>query len=258
MAKESRVVQLQMDLAEMGYKDALKALNWMISVMNADNGYKRHDGRHYYYHLVDATQELINMGVTDEVVLTACILHDAIEDVDDINYEGVKSLFGKEVADTVLGVTKNPDVNYKKGENLKAYLDAMLPHVRMCLVKTADRMHNFSTLKDATPEKELRQAIETETYFLPFFKECRKRYPEYARFFHSAKTTIMPHLIKIKQHHAFVAEHERQIAEIKRYLYDELQERFLTDGRVTNQAEVKLIEEIARNIKHITKGGTLK
>lgn len=258
MAKESRVVQLQTDLVKMGYKDALKALNWMISVMNADNGYKRHDGRHYYYHLVDATQELINMGVTDEITLTACILHDSIEDVDDINYEGVKSLFGKEVADTVLGVTKDPNINYKKGENLKAYLDAMLPYVRMCLVKTADRMHNFSTLKDATPEKELRQALETEEFFLPFFKECRKRYPEYARFFHSAKTTIMPHLIKIKQHHSFVAEHNRQIAEIKEYLYNELTSRFEDDGGVTNESEVKLIETIATNIKVITKGGTLK
>lgn len=258
MAKESRVVQLQMDLAQMGYKDALKALNWMISVMNADNGYKRHDGRHYYYHLVDATQELINRGVTDEITLTACILHDSIEDVPDINYEGVKSLFGQEVADTVLGVTKDPDINYKKGENLQAYLTAMLPHVRMCLVKTADRMHNFSTLKDATPEKELRQALETEEYFLPFFKECRKRYPEYATFFHSAKTNIMPHLIKIKQHHEYVKEHERQVSEIKSYLYDELQSRFEEDGGVISQSEVELIETIAKNIKHITKGGTLK
>ncbi|QOV08362.1 SpoT-like bifunctional (p)ppGpp synthase/hydrolase [Bacillus phage Kirov] len=258
MAKESRVVQLQMDLARLEFKDSLKALNFMIGTMNADNGYKRHDGRHYYYHLVDGAQDLLNHGVTDEIVITSYILHDYIEDVPDATYEGVLALFGREVADTVLGVTKNPDVNYKKGENLKAYLDDMLPFVRMCLVKTADRKHNFSTLKDATPEKELRQALETEKYFLPFFKEARKRFPEYSRYFHSAKTTIMPHLNKIKEHHAFVAEHERQIAEIKIYLYDELQSRFLEDGGVTNQAEVELVEEIARNIKHITKGGTLK
>ena len=254
MAKESRVVQLQMDLAQMGYKDALKALNWMISVMNAENGYKRHDGRHYYYHLVDATQDLINHGETDEATLTACILHDAIEDVPNISYEVVKSLFGKEVATVVMGVTKQPDIDYKKEENMIEYLDLILTDVRMAKVKTVDRKNNFGTLKDATPEKELRQALETEKFFLPFFKACRKKYPEHARFFHSAKTTIMPHLIKIKQHHAFVAEHERQIKEIKAYLHSL---RTAQDAIGIFDYQIDM-DDVIENIKTITKGGTLK
>lgn len=255
MAKESRVVQLQTDLVRLGFKNSLRALNWMIGTMNADNGYKRHDGRHYYYHLVDGAQDLLNHGVTDEIVITAYILHDYVEDVKGATYEGVKALFGQEVADTVLGVTKKPDINYKKGENLEAYLHAMLPFVRMCLVKTADRKHNFSTLKDATPEKELRQALETEKYFLPFFKEARKRYPEYARYFHSAKTTIMPHLNKIKEHHAFVAEHNRQIAEVKEYLHNEIKRQ---EGFVGDDDHSGTVLTILENIKVITKGGTLK
>lgn len=254
MAKESRVVQLQMDLAEMGCKDALKALNWMISVMNADNGYKRHDGRHYYYHLVDATQDLINHGITDEATLTACILHDAIEDVDDINYDGVKSLFGYDVANLVLTVTKDPQIDYKKDRTaFVLYLDKILQDWRTAVIKTVDRKHNMSTLKDASPDKELRQALETEEYFIPFFKEARKLYPDYARFFHSAKTTLMPQIIKIKQHHEFVAEHKRQIAEIKAYLHEvrEAQDRFGLSFYID-------MEDVMDNIKHITKGGTLK
>ncbi|QIW89776.1 SpoT-like bifunctional (p)ppGpp synthase/hydrolase [Bacillus phage Izhevsk] len=212
MAKESRVVQLQTDLLNMGYIDSLKALNWMISIMNSGNGYKRHDGRHYYYHLVDVTQDLINHGITDEVTITACILHDAIEDVPYITYETVKSLFGQEVADVVQGVTKNPDINYKEDrEAFKEYLKVILNNWRMLLVKTVDRKNNMGTLKDASPEKELRQALETEEYFLPLFKEGRKRYPEFARFFHSAKTSLMPHIIKIKQHH-------KQMEQIKELL----------------------------------------
>lgn len=255
MAKESRVVQLQMDLAEMGYKDSLKALNWMISVMNAENGYKRHDGRHYYYHLVDTTQDLINHGVTDEATLTACILHDAIEDVPDINYEGVKSLFGNAVADLVLRVTKDPDIDYKKDkEALALYLEIILQDWRTAVIKTVDRKHNMSTLKDASPDKELRQALETEKYFIPFFKEARKLHPNYSRFFHSAKTTLMPHIIKIKQYHALLTEHERQVKEIKAYLHSL---RTAQDAIGIFDYQIDMYDVID-NVKTITKGGTLK
>lgn len=212
MAKESRVVQLQTDLLNMGYTDSLKALNWMISIMNSGNGYKRHDGRHYYYHLVDATQDLINHGITDEITITACILHDAIEDVPYITYETIETLFGKEVADVVQGVTKDPDIDYKTNKiALRNYLYATLENWRMILIKTVDRKHNMSTLKDASPEKELRQANETLEYFIPLFKEGRKRYPEFARFFHSAKTTLMPQIISIKKNHEYRAQAEAKM-----------------------------------------------
>lgn len=230
MAKESRVVQLQTDLLNMGYTDSLKALNWMMSIMNAGNGYARHDGRHYYYHLVDATQTLINYGITDETTITACILHDAEEDIEYVTQEMIASLFGSEVARVVHGVTKSPDIDYKTDKKeLQEYLHIILQDWRMILIKTVDRMHNMSTLKDASPEKELRQALETETYFIPLFKQARKRYPQFSRFYHNAKTTLMPQIIKIKQHHEYremmeakVKEQAEALEKIKYLVHDQL------------------------------------
>lgn len=249
MAKESRVVQLQKDLLGLGYTDSLKALNWMIAVMNAGNGYKRHDGRHYYYHLVDATQDLINHGIIDETTITACILHDAIEDVPEITYEVVKSLFGVDVAIVVQGVTKNPDIDYKTDrEAFNVYLKAILNNWRMLLVKTVDRKNNMGTLKDASPEKELRQALETEEYFLPLFKEGRKRYPQFSRFFHSAKTSLMPHILKIKQHH-------EMMENIKKYLREEIKRQ---EGMFGYDDHSMTVETILENVEIITKGGSVK
>jgi GTP pyrophosphokinase len=113
------------------------------------------------------------------------------------------------------GVTKKDGVDYKDEKNLQEYLDYILQFSKMALIKTADRKHNFSTLEHATPEKELRQAKETEKHFLPFFKQARKMYPEYSRYFHSAKTEIVPHMKKIFKYHADLKKANDRIAELE-------------------------------------------
>jgi guanosine-3',5'-bis(diphosphate) 3'-pyrophosphohydrolase len=210
MAKEARVIQLQKDLIRLGFDDSLRALSWMLETMNAQNGYQRHDGSHYYYHLVDGCQDLINHGIDNQDVLTGYILHDAKEDIPEVTSEMIASKFNSRVALYVDGVTKKEGVNYKNPNNLETYLAYQLEFVEMALIKTADRKHNFSTLEHATPEKELRVANETETYFLPYFKEARQRYPQYSAYFHSAKTEIVPHLKKIKKYHEDIASLKQQ------------------------------------------------
>jgi guanosine-3',5'-bis(diphosphate) 3'-pyrophosphohydrolase len=215
MGKESRVIHLQEDLIRLKNYETLRALNWMIGIMNADNGYARHDGSHYYYHLVDGCQDLINHGITDQNTLTGFVLHDSIEDVDFITVEMIAERFNYEVALIVNGVTKQEGVDYKVPENLEAYLAYILQFMKMCIIKTADRKHNFSTLEHASPEKELRQALETERHYLPFLKQARKLFPEHSAYFHSAKTTIVPHLKKIKKYHADMEEKDNRIKELE-------------------------------------------
>lgn len=202
MAKESRVEYLRGELTKLGMSMAIHALDSMTHIMNADNGYRRKDGSHYYYHLVDSTQDLLNHGIEDEATLTSCLLHDSIEDVAHITFNTIRFHYGYEVAEIVDGVSKKDSIDYKIEENLQEYLSDMLSNVKKCLVKTADRKHNFSTLHATSSEHEIRQANETEKFFIPFFKEARKMYPEYSAYFHSAKTAITPHLKRIQQAHA--------------------------------------------------------
>lgn len=201
MVGESRVIQLQKSLIKLNMNKAMKALNWMIRVMNAENGYARKDGSNYYYHLVDSTQDLINHGIVDEDILTACILHDSIEDIPDVNFELIENNYGLRVANIVDKVTKKDGIDYKdeEGKNIKNYLRIILEDVGACLVKTADRKHNFGTLAACSAKHELRQVKETKEYFIPFAKDARNLYPEYSAYFWSFKTTIMPHLMRIEQ-----------------------------------------------------------
>lgn len=214
---ESRVRFLEQSLAMLGYTDSLRALDWMIDEMCSEKGFSRHNGTHYYFHLVDTAQDLLNHGIKNQDVITACILHDSVEDVDGITVKMIEDKFGHNVAMMVYLVTKKEFLDYKDAKNMESYLIDILDNVGSCLIKTVDRKHNFSTLQDATAEKKLRQALETEKHFIPFFKECRNKFPRYAGFFFSAKTTIEPHLWEIKEHYAEVAKLKEKL-----YTYENL------------------------------------
>lgn len=214
--KSSRVKFLEQCLSQQGFKMALKALRLTMKVMCKENGYVRHNGTDYYYHLVDVTQKLFNYGVRDENTLTAAILHDFVEDCYELGYTltYVEHEFNSDVACIVDLVSKKPDVDYKQVENMKAYLSAISADWRAALVKAADRMHNFGTLGDATMEKKMKQVKETEEFFIPFFKFCRQEYAEWAGFFFEAKTQIEPHLREIREHYEEVAELKNKIARL--------------------------------------------
>jgi guanosine-3',5'-bis(diphosphate) 3'-pyrophosphohydrolase len=217
MSGKSRVAFFEQRVADAGQEITLRALDFVRDEMNAKKGFARHDGSDYYEHCVDVAQDLWNFGIRDENIISAALLHDTIEDVPGVTFKMLEDKFNLDIANIVTGVTKQPGIDYKEGDNIKTlYLDIMLNDYRTCLVKAADRKHNFSTLRDASPEKKLRQALETEKYFFPFFKEAMKLYPRYSAYFLSAKTAIKPHLLAIKDHHEEVTALKAELEELKR------------------------------------------
>jgi hypothetical protein len=198
---ESRVRFFEQSLALLGYNDGLRALDWLMHEMNAEKGFARHDGSNYYTHPVDCAQDIINFGIREEPIVIAALLHDMAEDVEGVTPKMVENMFGSRVAKAVDLVTKKKDVNYKDSDYVYLYLHDIKQNRDASIVKTADRKHNFSTLRDALFEKKYRQALETEKFFIPFFKECRNLYPRYAHYFFAAKTAIEPHLWAIKAHY---------------------------------------------------------
>lgn len=208
----SRVRFFEKTLSILGYSKALEALDWMKAEMCKEKGFKRHDGSDYYEHLVAVAQDLLNFGYRDEELIVSALLHDSVEDVEGITFKMIAERFGNVVAHVVRLLTKKKGVNYKKAINIRKYLAAIAEHPFAALIKTADRLHNFGTLRHATPEKKLRQALETKAAFIPFFKECRNAYPRYANYFFQAKTRIEPHLWEIEEHYAEIGALQEELA----------------------------------------------
>lgn len=198
--KSSRVLHLENQLSQLDYVKSLKAFDTVLNTMNSQNNFARHDGTHYYYHLVDVAQILLNFGIRDDEIIAAALLHDFIEDVEWATYEYVKEVYGKRVADIVQLVTKKPGIDYKDDEeSMNEYLQNIENRYESALIKTADRMHNFGTMLNSSDKHRERQVKETKEKYIPFFKRCRRKYARYSNFFFFAKTAVEPILCEIER-----------------------------------------------------------
>ena len=59
-----------------------------------------------FSHLKDVVKNLKKMKVTDKDTICAAWLHDTIEDTD-TDFDSIKDMFGKNVADIVVSITKD-------------------------------------------------------------------------------------------------------------------------------------------------------
>lgn len=200
MNLDFRVTQIERNLSTLGYNDSLRAMDWMMEEMCKERGFERHNGDDYYFHLIDAAQDALDHGIREEPIITGILLHDSVEDIPGVTTKFIENQYGTRVAVSVDLVTKKPGIDYKIHENMVKYMLEIFNNRDSSVMKTSDRKHNFSTLREATPAKKLKQAIETETYYIKFLDDCAVKYPRYAGYFMSAKRSILPHLWAIKEH----------------------------------------------------------
>ncbi|MBO4384040.1 MAG: bifunctional (p)ppGpp synthetase/guanosine-3',5'-bis(diphosphate) 3'-pyrophosphohydrolase [Clostridia bacterium] len=141
----------------------------------AHEGQKRESGDPYYTHPEAVAILLANMDMDAETV-AAGLLHDVVEDGDDITIDRIKELFGEDVALMVDGVTKLTKTGHtsdlesreeRQAENLRKMYLAMANDVRVVIIKLADRLHNMRTLGICGPEKRQRIARETLDVYAP-------------------------------------------------------------------------------------------
>lgn len=135
---------------------------------------KRESGEPYYIHPEAVAEIVMDMGMDAESV-TAAILHDVVEDGDNITIEDIEKEFGKEIAGLVDGVTKltiSGKQTYitkkqEQAENLRKLFLAIAADVRVVIIKLADRLHNMRTIAYCNPYKRARKAKETLEVYAP-------------------------------------------------------------------------------------------
>ncbi len=141
----------------------------------AHKGQKRKSGEAYISHPLSVASTLIDWGMDIDTVL-AGILHDTVEDTE-LSLEELESLFGKDVAFLVDGVTKVSKARAgmqdlaeylpQTKDNLSKLLIAVGQDVRVIIIKLADRLHNLQTLQHMPREKQIKIARESLEVFGP-------------------------------------------------------------------------------------------
>ena len=133
-------------------------------------GQKRRSGEPYLTHPM-AVADLIAELKLDVPSVVGALLHDTVEDTL-ATLEEIKSLFGREIAALVDGVTKLSRANFssqeeKQAENFRKMLLAMGKDVRVILIKLADRVHNMRTLDHMPRQNQILTAQETLDIYAP-------------------------------------------------------------------------------------------
>lgn len=141
----------------------------------------RQSGDPYYSHPVRVATLLASIRL-DQATILAGLLHDTVEDCDDVDLEMIESQFGADVAELVDGVTKLGQLEYqseasKQAENFQKFILATVNDVRVLLVKLADRLHNMRTLHyKKTEESRRRVARETMDLYAPLARRIGLHY----------------------------------------------------------------------------------
>ena len=195
---------------------SIKAMDLVKGEMCKEKGFKRQDGSDYYIHCLEVTNTLMSFGVRDEDVICAALLHDIIEDIKGYTEITIEGLFGKRVAELVSFVTKDHYTDYKVPENMETYLKKIRDNQDAAIIKTADRMHNMMSLETKTFKQRYDKALETEKYYLPFFRECRYLYPRYENLFYMARAQIEPLIFHIKSFYEEIIKLEEELNEYKK------------------------------------------
>ena len=138
---------------------------------DAHQGVKRKTGEPYILHPLEVALIVArDIGLGPQSI-AAALLHDVIED-SDITSKQLTDLFGDDIAQMVIGLTKIQGVfdnqaTSMQSENFKKLLMSISDDVRVIIIKMADRLHNMRTLEGMPFHKQLKIASETLYIFAP-------------------------------------------------------------------------------------------
>ena len=153
------------------YPEAQKALSFAKEKHKQTGSRKGPGNVPYIAHPLTMTCHALAMGLDDDVLLAALLLHDVTEEC---RIPPSEMPVSGEVQDIVALVSK-PDGGY----DAEAYFDAVAGNAKACMVKCIDRCNNLSTMANSFPAERRKAYIrETESRYPRLLRIIKER-PEY-------------------------------------------------------------------------------
>ena len=130
----------------------------------------RKSGKPYFSHPCAVAMHLAEKGL-DDVVVSAALLHDVIEDNPKMGKD-IKALFGKEVHNLVDAVTKikAKKLRTKQDESVAAIMkifEASSKDLRALVIKLYDKLHNLRTIGYLPKTTQKRVAMDALSIYVP-------------------------------------------------------------------------------------------
>ena len=156
----------------LGFYLAVKAIYYAVE---KHSGQKRDDGKtDYVDHSVRVCRMLLNLGIRDEVILTAAPLHDLVEE-GKATLEEIRKEFGDEVCYLVNALSQ------RKDESDEEHIERLSKEIKAIVIKAADRVCNVDDMTEVFSLERLEKYTEeTRRIILPLMKMARRRYIEHS------------------------------------------------------------------------------
>ena len=150
--------------------------------------WEKHDGQYrkpghsaervpYIYHPLLLTCHALALGLEDDDLLSACLLHDVCEDC------GVQTdelPVNDQTREAVRLLTKPDTFGYTDPE-YRTYYDGIAGNRIALMVKILDRCNNVSSMASSFSDEHMAEyIIETHKYIHPLIEKARDEYPEYS------------------------------------------------------------------------------
>ena len=157
------------------FENTLKALDFAIK---AHEGQKRKKSDiPYIYHPLNIACHMLAMDIKDDEIISACLLHDVIEDC------GVKKQelpVNDRVKELVVLMSHPKTTPANREEIMNDYFEHLSKDPDAALIKCVDRCNNLTTMSwGLSRDRIYRQIEETEKYVIPLLKNVVKKEMKY-------------------------------------------------------------------------------
>lgn len=157
---------IQENATKYNLKETLKSLDFAISAHA--NQKRRNSNIPYIYHPLSVACHAFAMNLIDDSILSACLLHDVVEDC---NVDIDELPVNKNIKDIVLLLTHN------KNERDAEYFNKISTNKKASLIKLIDRCNNLTSMSWGMSKQNAKKyIIETEKYVLPLLNIVKKKY----------------------------------------------------------------------------------
>ena len=131
----------------------------------------------YIYHPLLLTCHALALGLIEDSLLAACLLHDVCEDC---GVEPEELPVGEEAREAVRLLTKPVFFGKTEPEEIE-YYGAIAGNRIAVMVKLLDRCNNISGMASCFTDEHMAEYIkETQTYIHPLMEKARHDFPEYS------------------------------------------------------------------------------
>ena len=149
--------------------DTLKAIDFAFE---AHEGQKRKKSDiPYIYHPLNMACHALSLGIIEDEVIAAILLHDVIEDC---NKTASDLPVGEEAREIVVLMTHEKTTDENRNEIMDAYYSKLAANPKAGLVKCIDRCNNLTTMSmGLSRERMYRMITETEKYYPELLKSLK-------------------------------------------------------------------------------------